>query len=350
MKSIVNKINELEGKNKIKYNVRLEEKTVDKIKELSNILNVNHSELVRVIINKYFEDKTVYNTYLDTFKASYINLPLNILVKQYCINHLINFKEERLNNIIDLVKEDHEEEIIEIEQLKEFERYNNINKEDTYYKYFNPSLNTKKTYKILRVPNNLDTFNYDLNTYCKDKRKDKHEGIELFIEPDLKYYTTNYLNCLYCLYFEVKEKNYNINLLNVHEASQIIVNSNNTYLKKLFENIYTDLVNANSEDLEEIANKYNTNNILNIEKSEEVTTIKLSETEDSRVYINYFDKGLLKEFEELKKENKELKKRVDELTVFGENKEQITKNIQKETKRAINIVLSEYFPEENKEN
>ena len=194
----------------------------------------------------------------------------------------------------------------------------NYNDMKLYNNFCIPEIDKKREYKTLRIPNNLDSFNYDLKSYCFNSEKGKHKGFELFINTDIlkdiKFRETefNYLNCLYCILFETEEnKEPKISLINNIQCGNIISKSENNYLIQLYEAIYTDLINVKTEDeVYKIAKKYNTGNIINVKTENEVTVYKLLETKNSKVQINYHDKQLLKKVKNLEKEIENLKKEV----------------------------------------
>lgn len=323
---------------RVSVSVRLENSSLDKYKEIANLLNVSTSDILRDVLNEYITKRTAYNIYLDTIEAFYITLPKNILIKNEVINKSFNLNED-LNTLIteyeyktkDFIKDLYDPAIYdkEIPFTTDIDKY----EQETVIKYNNPDLYTAEGYKILRVPNNLDKFNRNLKTYCYQSLEN-HRGLEFFIIPDLANYTENYLECLYCLLFTVEnETKVKINLINLQEAFHLVSKTDNIYLSQLIENIYRSLKNANNiEDVTKIANVYNSQNIREIKK-EPIEPIKLMETQDSKVKVEYHDKQLLNKINNLEKENRRIKK---------ENS-QIKDNIRIEAQKAVDDLLKEYL-------
>ena len=323
---------DLQKEETVKYNIRIENSLLNKYKELSNLTGKSTARLIKEVLREYFKNRNVYNTYLENVELFYMKIPHNIILKDFLTSRLNDPYFFRSNG----KQEDYEPFINAIIQ----------DELDGITNYSNGAINNiweLKLYKVFRVPNNLDQWNEQTSTYSsyyKNGTDYINTGLELLIIPELAEFTNNYLDCLYCFYFELNREGTNNNLmvtlLNVQEALDLIAKSNNIYLELLANNIYTLLNDATKpEDIEEIAKAYNSNNIVTSEfiQKEKIEPIKLLETNKREVTVNYHDKQLLNKVERLEKENEELKNRIE--TIEEETK--------KQTEEAIKEVLKKYL-------
>ena len=162
------------GENKKHIGVRIPKRLFDDIQDYSKLTNHNTTDIVTIALNKYFENKTVRNTYLNNIAGLYFSIPINTSLKHHVI------EEKIILNDVDKSELDNSEDYINI--------------------------------RIHRVPNNLDLFIND--TYKSNKRAIDHAGIEFFIYKD--YFNNSDIysmldidlrECLFCFYFEVAGNN-----------------------------------------------------------------------------------------------------------------------------------------------
>lgn len=302
---------DLQKEETIKYNIRIENSLINKYKELSNLTGKSTARLIKEVLREYFKNRTVYNTYLENVELFYIEIPHNIVLKDFLTSKLNDPYFFRHNG----KQEDYEPfiKVIVMDQLDGLTDYPNEALENIY---------NLQLYKVYRTPNNLDQWNEKTKTYSSYYKYGTdliNTGLELLIIPELAKHTNDFLDCLFCFYFELNNENLNNNLMvtliSITEALDLIGQANNIYFENLANTIYNKLDNAKtSEDVEEIANTYNTNNIIRSDliPRENVQPLKLVANKD-KVTINYHDKELLNKVERLEKENEELKEKLDAL-------------------------------------
>lgn len=318
---------DLDTAERVKYTVKLDEILLNKYRELANLTDKPINETIESVLEDYIEDKVIYNTYLEDYRSFYIQIPYNLLVKDFITKASYddvydlkkNYKKSDYAEVINLVKEVYAEEIagnIEEANLMGID-LESITKGNTYYKYNNPSMDTVKLYKVLRVPNNLDRWNTMTKTYSSYYRFDddtSHAGLEFFIIPAIAYYTDDFRDCLYCFYLELINNELLMISIEYLEALDLIEEAGNEYLLKLANNIYEDLENAESiDDVKKYANYYNTGNIRASMPmdSEKVEPMKILVGKNNKTTISHHDKQLIRKIELLEKENKQLKEDID---------------------------------------
>ena len=309
----------------VKYTIKVDENLLDKYRELANLTDKQINQTINQALESYLDGKTVFNTYLDTFKSFYINIPYNLLVKSYITKSSYDditnlYKSNRLtdfNNMVNIVNNYYAEEIANIEERATLFGQSVLDDDELYKEFFTPDLYTHKNYKVIRVPNNLDKWNDKTNTYSsyyKYEDDNINTGLEFVIIPEIAEYTDDFTNCLYCFYFELIG-NHDLTVISIEylEALDLIEEAGSNYLFNLINNIYSNLEEATSiEAVKEYADFYNTGNIIKISDmdTEEVEPIKLYVTRKNETSINYHDKQILKKVERLEKENKELKEEI----------------------------------------
>lgn len=302
---------DLQKEETVKYNIRIEQSLINKYKELSNLTGKSTAKLIKEVLRGHFKNRTVYNTYLENVNLFYIEIPYNIILKDLLMSkpedpyffRMSNGKQEDYEPFINALIQDN------LDGLRD--DGNAIT-----------NIWDLQLYKVYRTPNNLDKWNEQTSTYSSYYKYGTdyiNTGLELLIIPQIAKQTDNYLNCLYCFYFELNRENANNNLMvtliSVTEALDLIGQANNVYFENLANIIYNKLENAqNEEDVEEIAKIYNTNNIIRSDliPRDNVQPLKLVQNKD-KVSINYHDKELLNKVERLEKENQELKEKLDTL-------------------------------------
>ena len=321
---------DLANEDLVKYTIKIDKNLLSKYRELANLTDKQILQTMTKALEVYIGDKVVFNTYLDSYASFYINIPYNLLVKDIdtkkTYDDVYNLKEFNkktdFKEIIQLVTNFYADEIngtIEEARLLGFDLdLDTVSKDDNYYKYFIPDLDTLELYKVNRVPNNLDKWDNAYTTYSSHYRLGAlgHSGIELLIIPEIAEYTDDFTNCLYCFYMELWEKELTVVNVEYVEALDLFGEAGNEYYISLINNIYTNLKEARSgEEVKALADFYNTGNIVKMASinEEEVKPIKLLTSKRNEISINYYDKELAKKVDNLEKENKELKEAIDGL-------------------------------------
>ncbi len=319
---------DLDTTERVKYTIKLNEILLDKYRELANLTDKPINETIENVLEDYIRPKAMYNTYLDNISSFYIIIPYNLLVKDFITktsyDDVYNLKrmnkQADFNDTVNLVKELYSERISTI--IEEANLYgidlDDISKDEDYYKYCNPSLDTFKLYKVFRVPNNLDRWNGSSKTYSSYYKFDDdtvNTGLEFVIIPGIADYTNDYTNCLYCFYFEL-HNHMDLTMISIEylEALELIEEAGNEYLLNLINNIYAALEEAEDiDDVTNLAEIYNTGNVRSNSsiRTEKVEPTKLLTGKSEEVTVNYHDKQLLKKIELLEKENKQLKEDLD---------------------------------------
>lgn len=266
---------------KVPYNIRLPKKLLDELNVYAELTGKTTTDVVIAALNNFIKDKTVYNTYLSNVKGISINLPI-----------LYNEKVMFMNNNVDVAA------------------YDSFTDEFG----FNP---TVEAYEILKIPNNLDVFNESFGYITpveKVTAKGKHSGIEFAVIPDYYSYYDNMddvFGALYCLYFEVEmDKLKTVKLIDSLDAINKANDVGNATLKnnliscvkelreletKVADGGFDGVESAESgvdnvifgvvDELEAIAEKYNTGNIIPLGENigDAVVTAKVNENPE------YFD-------------------------------------------------------------
>ena len=107
---------------------RIERSLVDRSKQYKELTGTSTVELVETLLTDFFKDKVLTNDFIDLPKPYFFNLP-----------DLVN------NGIV---------ETSSVPPIKELEN----------------------TYVIFNVPNNLDSWNKEINSYCFEDNPDLHRG------------------------------------------------------------------------------------------------------------------------------------------------------------------------------
>ena len=274
---------------KVPYSLRIEERTLDKLHSISGNLDISTAELLTKIAKDYLADKTPYNNYLESYNRFIFDLPLNLDVKDILTGRLRDSDNINFKGFTDL---DLEEEVDKI----------------LYNGYFIDNSNTEATasakYQVLRVPNNLDSFSNELETFTSSEKDLLHQGIEFLIVPELSKYTENLIDCVYCFYFTVtNEKELKMELINFTDIENLVIEKGNKYLVDLSQTIYYNLEQCNSiEEVEAVAELLNTDNIRPYaNEPAEVKPFKVV-LRDNTPFIRQYDKELERRVEKLEKE------------------------------------------------
>ena len=269
------KINEIkeDPREKIVYSFRIERQKINNMHIISDNLNINTNELILQVIDDFLKDKIIANDYINT-KPIYINIPLNYEVKQHLTLDL--------NKVSKYLIIDHDLKEVGIESLSEY-----TSEYDADIYKINEDSNINRTpghtnlFRLNNVPNNCDIFQKDINSYAMDGNKNKHHGIEIYINveslnedinsittPNAPFNKAKFKDCLYflyCIYDEKTEKT-DINLINFISALNLS-KKYNTELNRRIENIIIDLNSCETiEEVIYLAEQTNTDNLINMDK------------------------------------------------------------------------------------
>ena len=277
---------------KVPYSFRIEERVLDKLHSISGNLDISTAELVTKIAKDYLADKTPYNNYLETYNRFIFDLPLNLDVKDILTGRLKDNDNINFKGFTDL---DLAEEVEKIEYQMDY-IINESNTEAT----------ASAKYQVLRVPNNLDTFSNELETFTSSESNLKHQGIEFLIVPEIAKYTDNLADCIYSFYFTVNNDNeLRMELINFTDIENLAIEKGNKYLVDLSQTIYYNLENCSSlAEVEAVAELLNTDNIRPYaNEPAEVKPFKVV-LRDNVPVIRQYDKELERRVEKLEKELK----------------------------------------------
>lgn len=316
----------LDKEEKSQFNFRLNKALVNKFQEIAALKNITATELLTDLLTTYLEDKVVTNVYLDLMgKTTYIKVPENLFLKE-CITIDPNFLDGNMQ------PESKIEELVRNPNLttvtRDFFRYHldNTDKELRIKGHFIMGLqtpketkeeiiNTVKDYAVLLIPNNLDIFYHDWNSYHTILDGGiGHSGIEFVIIPEAAKYTDSYLDCLYTFYFSYDGQDLAVYLLDYLTGLKMV--EANEPLKQLGTAIIYSLERAKDmEEVIDLAYHYNTGNIIR------VTEIKPDVDPDvNKITDNYLEaiKGssygsLLKKIDDLQETQLELEEEIRKL-------------------------------------
>lgn len=312
---------------KSQFNFRLNKALVNSFQELARLKNIPATELLTDLLNSYLEDKILTNDYLDMV-TTFIKVPESLYLKS-CVTVDPKYLDGSIQREYSL------EEILKTPNLIAvedglFRTYLDKNDKElkvgkllsigleTSKETKEEVLNTVKEYAVFLFPNNLDKFNNEIESYnTMVDNHYGHSGIEFLVIPEAANYTDDYLDCLYIFYFRC-DREYEgateIYLLDYMEAAKII--GDNEKLKTLGAALIYKLGTAKDiEEVKEIANTYNTGNII------KVTDIKPEgEPEVNKITANYLEninkyslETLIKGYEELRERVEEQDKRIQDL-------------------------------------
>ena len=275
---------------RVPYSFRIEERVLDKLHSISGNLDISTAELVTNIAKDYLADKTPYNNYLETYNRFIFDLPLNPDMKKILTGRLKGYSNTNFYGFTDLDLEEKVNDILYTGEVYILE--NEI------------TATTSVKYQVLRVPNNLDTFNTELQTFTSNEKQLLHQGIEFLIVPEIAKYTENNIDCVYCFYFTVNNnKELRMELINFTDMENLVLEKGNKYLVDLSQTIYYNLEQCNSiEEIEAVANVLNTDNIRPYaNEPAELKPFKVV-LRDNTPVIRQYDKELERRVEKLEKE------------------------------------------------
>lgn len=291
---------------KVTYSFRVEEDNLEKLKRISELNDIKLPKLMSHIIDDYLVGKIVYNNYLEDFEGMFIDLP-------------------------------------DITQGKGYDEFQGG-------EYYHSNLTFE--YEVKNIPNNLDRWDPIFLTFKSYSPQYSHEGIEFLIVPEICEYEercyTDLTQYLYCIYFTVQKNTSNVGIyyISFMEAINKLKKCENypllnhaLKLKDILEERSNELRNHVSQvgdnelefeyiwtELNRIANKFNSGNIIPIDKSRKDIQYKAS----LQSMTNTERENLLKENEEMKKQLKKMDsilERLDELE--GKHKESLSENLKK---------------------
>ena len=313
----------------VKYAIRLDETLLEKYRELANLTDTPINQTINNALERYMNGKIVFNYYLDTVKSFYLNIPYNLVMKDYITkssydditdlrtdNKKADFKE--LARVIGYQYEEYIDTIT-VNHNANGVKYDELPKDDFYKKYTITPLDTVELYKVYRMPNNLDRWEARYNSYSSYYRFGEttaHSGIELVIIPEIAEFTEDYTNCLYCFYFEKIGTNLTVISMEFIEALELIEEAGNDELLNISKKMYEELSEAKAEwVIDVLAEVYNTGNVVKFSsiEAEEVRPLKILTPKPNEVIVSYHDKQLLKKVDKLEDENKELKEELAEI-------------------------------------
>lgn len=313
---------------KKQVNFRLNKEIIENLQTLGKFTNKTNTEIVTELLNAYFSDKVLSNTYLNFETEIYIKIPHQDELKKALYVTAKDIKDEK--------RELKQREFITIASINEFyydmlmdtlgnqtkfKIGKSISLESRVTKETKEAIwKTIKNYIVLLIPNNLDTFdgvNLTYKTVFKDG-KEGHAGIDFIIIPELAEIYKEFIDlreCLYIFYFKHYEGNTEIYLIDYLEAREIIGDKNEN-LKNLLKTIILNLNTAETiEDVKELASIYNTGNFKQItdETPFKPNLIKVKDKYISNIGL-YSYETLNKKVEALEKENQDLKKEIDNIS------------------------------------
>lgn len=270
---------------KVTYSFRVEENNLNKLKRISELNNIKLPQIMSKIINDYLLDKVVYNNYLEDIEGMFIDLP----------------------------------------DITQGMGYDELKGEDYFFS------DLKFEYEIQSIPNNLDVWDSDLETYKSKSIHYSHEGLEFLIVPEICKYEgreyTDLTKYLYCIYFTVPKDSSTVDIeyisfiYAINRLKQIenypLLNHALTIKETLdeqtqeIESLIFRLSQQGAEfrefdiiwdSLKKLSKEFNSGNIIPIDSSKKNTKYKAS----LQSLTNNERERLLKENEEMKKKLKEM--------------------------------------------
>lgn len=212
---------------KVVYNIRLPQRLIDKYNSYSELTGNTTTNIVTNVLSDFIDDKVVMNDYLDNTGGVTVKIPYAINQKNYSISNNIN--------------------LMDYESKDEYLRITSQGRIiETYF---------AELFEVKKIPNNLDIYIDD--SYVANKKhllfnnNTTHSGIELFIyniteiifaDAELINDFDSFINCLYCLYFEVSaDESVNVYLIDYLTAINLLSASGNDEYKDLIIAAATEL-------------------------------------------------------------------------------------------------------------
>lgn len=298
---------------KIQYNIRLPKPLLDKLNVYAELTGKTTTDVVIGALEDLMYGKILYNDYLPNMKGITIRIPMQ---------H--NEKKDFYN--FNLIENDDG-------MITATELYNDV------YGYTAVS----EPYDILKIPNNLDKFSEHIgyNSMIDSfGSKGNHSGIEFVIFPDVAMESDDVMDALYCFYFEVKSfkltkiflidyvvainkaKETENNILKsklvlcVKELQQLNDELDNNYLG----DDYNTMENFEFKTLKNIADRYNTGNIVELGENE-IDELIYAELKDKPDFIDeLIDDVISDKVDKIVDEKLSI---IKQLVVSGESKDRI---------------------------
>lgn len=228
----------LNVESKVQYNMRVPKRLIDKYTAYAELSGNTTTNTIINVLDEFIADKVVLNDYLDNIGGVTVKIPFATNQKYNFINDCWNLKEYAA-----------------AEKLTYY--YGDERHDETF---------DAELFEVKKIPNNLDIYVGD--SYVANKKILKfnhnaiHSGIELFIyniteiifaDYQLIHKFDSFINCLYCLYFEVTANDdVNVYLIDYLTAINLLSASGNDEYKDLIIAAATEL-----SDIDNVVNSYN---------------------------------------------------------------------------------------------
>ena len=224
---------------KVPYNIRLPKRLIDKLNAYAELSGNTTTNIINNVLDDFLSDKNVLNDYLDNIGGVTVKIPYALFQKNRFIKNKFNLKDY---NSTETLRVNYGDGIVN----------------ETYF---------AELFEIKMISNNLDIYNGD--SYVANKNILKfnhnaiHSGIELFIYNTTEtifsdvndFYSDDvdsFINCLYCLYFEVTANDdVNVYLIDYLTAINLLSASGNDEYKDLIIAAATEL-----SDIDNVVNSY----------------------------------------------------------------------------------------------
>lgn len=271
---------EAEPSEKAMFSFRLDRTKLEKLKIISKKIDKPISEILNQQINGLLQDKILTNTYLADEKRIYFYVPTDPQFKQSMTADpgRIQKGEYLAQNDLLNYNKNYDVDVIDID-------------EDTFYWASGEPLQVKLKY----IPNNLDIWDNTYFNYSMNADNKRHHGIETAILTETENNTNYLINCLYFFYiiYDDSTRRTNIYLISSTDALNLAKSCENLKLLNHMENLIADMeIVEDVDELEALANKYNTGNISRLQKNKEngrmdkIEDIIYKENENMDVFKN----------------------------------------------------------------
>ena len=238
---------------KVVYSFRIERQKLQKLHKGAKNENKTTPELLNNWIEDLTKNKILTNDYLTEYpQGAYFKIPLNPQIKQEMTTDPENI--DPTLNLLDFT-----------EKNNEYGEPTLYHKHNKFIMFENNPL--AETYKIDYPPNNCDIWQPKQFSFSMLEDPNKHHGIDAVIIPEAEY-IADALYFIYSRYDAVNNK-LELYLIDQLDALNFIKRTNNLSLINRVENLIFDLNKCEtSEDLENLADKYNTGNIIKLSNTE----------------------------------------------------------------------------------
>lgn len=242
-------------KEKVVYSFRIERQKLDKLRRGAENENKSTAELLNKLIDDLTDDKILTNDYLkDHPQNAYFRMPTSQVLKED-----MTTSPENIKPLYDLIT--HTPEL-----------------------YSEPET---EIYKILYPPNNCDVWQPENFSFSSLEDPRRHHGIELLVIPNV--ISMDLRDALYFIYsvYDTETRELELYILNQVDALNFINRSLNRTLIGQVNNLLYDLERVETlEDLQALADEYNTGNIIKAgyeetEPAEDVETLSPDLTKEA---------------------------------------------------------------------